>query len=79
MLEMYRGLISLRRDLRGPVEAEVAGAALLLRRGVHTVVLNLGETELPAQGLGRPILSTGSARAGAGSIAPGEGSIFVKE
>ena len=45
LLELYRRLIARRRELSGPVEAEADGNTLLLRRGHHTVSLDLSGTE----------------------------------
>lgn len=78
-LELYRDLIALRRELEGSAEVEIAGAALLLRRGGHAVVLNLGDTELSAPERGRRIISTVRSKGDVASVAPGEGVVFLIE
>ena len=75
-LELYRSLIALRRDLDGPVEVEVRGEALEIRRGAHTVVLNLGDREIERPEAGHRVLSTIPGRGDARSIAPREGAVF---
>jgi len=47
LLELHRRLIARRRELSGPLEAEADGDTLLLRRGSHTVSLDLSGTDAP--------------------------------
>jgi alpha-glucosidase len=59
MLDWYRRLIALRRDLDGELELIDAGADVVaFRRGRHVVALNLGASERPAPVAGSVVLGT---------------------
>jgi alpha-glucosidase len=72
MLEWYRDLIALRRELSGELELLEAGEDVVaFRRGEHMVALNLGDAERPPPPGGEPILATPGA--GARALPPGGG------
>jgi hypothetical protein len=50
MLNLYRDLIALRRELDGPLQPldDVADGVLAFRRGAHLVALNLADSPRPA-------------------------------
>jgi glycosidase len=65
MLDWYRSLIALRRDLRGELELIDAGADVVaFRRGRHLVALNLGERPHPPPAARELILATPAATLG---------------
>lgn len=77
LLSLYRVLLGLRRDLRGPLEPLPAPAGVLAyRRGDHAVAINLG-TEvagLPVEG--EVLLSTHPAATAPDSLAPNAGALI---
>jgi alpha-glucosidase len=74
MLDWYRALIALRRELHGELELlDAAPGVVAFRRGRHVVALNLGDTEAAApQGAGEPLLATPGASA---AVLPAGGAI----
>lgn len=74
-LELHRRLIALRPELEGPAGVTADGDVLVIRRGSHTIALNLGRTERTDQA-GRKILSTLPGRRDASTLAAGEGAIY---
>jgi alpha-glucosidase len=73
MLELYRALIALRRELGPGISGiEAAGDVLHYRRGEHLVALNLGDREVPFEAPGELALSTRADHA-PGTLAAGEG------
>ena len=70
MLDWYRSLIALRRDLEGELELLDAGADVVaFRRGAHVVALNLGAADRPAPATSQLVLATPGATAA--TLAPG--------
>jgi alpha-glucosidase len=67
MLELYRRLITVRRQIEGPLEVLDASAThLSFRRGRHRVVLNLGDDPLPAAPPGMTVVATAPPDPGGG-------------
>lgn len=74
-LALYRRLIALRRELRGPLELlEAPASVLAFRRGAHRVTLNLGAEPVPALGAGEVLVST-APRPSAARLEPFEGRV----
>jgi alpha-glucosidase len=75
MLELYRALIALRRELgAGIADLLATGDVLSYRRGEHLIALNLGEDPAAVEQRGDLVLST-SAGHRDGELAPGEATI----
>ncbi len=73
-LALYRDLISLRRELRGPVELlEAAPQVVALRRGDHLVALNAGDRPAPAPPMRELLLHTHDRPGPVDLLHPGEG------
>jgi alpha-glucosidase len=75
LLALYRDLVALRRDLRGPVElVEAAEGVLAYRRGDALIAMNLADSDRPAPAAGPVRLDTHRSGASApASLGPGEG------
>ncbi len=74
MLELYRTLIALRRELDPEISSiEAQGSVLRFGRGSDTVALNLGDSEAPFEDHGEVVLSTATHRPG--RLGAGEGLI----
>ncbi len=79
MLELYRRLITFRRNLGGGLELTDAGEDVLaFRRGTHVVALNLADEARPAP-VGWRVLSTLNDPPPGAELAPGEGAVFLAE
>lgn len=79
MLELYRRLISFRRNLGGGLElVDSDDDVLAFRRGKHVVALNLGDIPRPAP-VGWRVLSTLHAPPSEAELAPAEGAVFLAE
>jgi len=73
-LSLYRRLIALRRELRGPVEVlESAPELVLLRRGEHLICLNAGDGPASAPRAGELLLHTHDLTSPPDLLHPGEG------
>jgi alpha-glucosidase len=73
-LALYRELIALRRELRGPVEIEASAPELVtLRRGEHVISLNAGDRAAPAPRVRELLLHTHDVQAPPDLLHPGEG------
>jgi alpha-glucosidase len=78
MLELYRALIALRRDLRGAVELVPAEPNVLaFRRGEHLVALNLGFEPRPLPGAGATLVETAAGSVADGALAPLGGAVLA--
>ena len=78
MLELYRALIALRRDLRGALELIPAEPDVLaFRRGEHLVALNLGSEPRPLPGAGTTLVETAAGSAADGALAPLGGAVLA--
>jgi glycosidase len=70
MLDWYRSLIALRRDLEGELELLDAGDDVVaFRRGAHVVALNLGAADSPAPAASELVIATPGTTAA--TLAPG--------
>lgn len=76
VLELYRELIALRRDLRGPIEpVDAAPGVVAFRRGAHAVALNLAGDERPSP-FTTSVLCHTHGRPG-DRLGPGEGFVAI--
>ena len=75
MLELYRALIALRRELGGDFELRGCRATTSWRTGAatHTVALNLGDVSAPLPPAPRMVTASGAAAGG--RLAPGAGAV----
>lgn len=70
MLELYKDLISLRRELSGPVEVLTSRSdSLTFRRGAHLIDINLGDESRPAADPEAPVILATGAVTGDGRLA----------
>jgi alpha-glucosidase len=73
-LALYRDLIALRRELRGPVEVDASPPQLVtLRRGEHVISLNAGDRPAPAPRVREVLLHTHDVQGPPDLLHPGEG------
>lgn len=73
-LRLYRDLIAVRRQLRGPVEViDTAPELVTLRRGEHVISLNVGTRPAPAPALREVLLHTHGDAHPRDLLHPGEG------
>jgi alpha-glucosidase len=71
MLELYRALIALRRDIRGPVEMVAAGTGIVAyRRGRHLVAVNTTAAAQPLPEPGQVLLESVEGAVTEGELAP---------
>lgn len=79
VLDLYRTLIALRRDLRGPIEpVDAAPGVVAFRRGPHAVALNLADDDRPSPFTGALLCHThGPGGAAIGPLGAGEGFVAI--